>query len=415
MPDTFDYLIIGAGIIGLTTAYELKKRYPACRIGVLEKENRLGAHASGRNSGVLHSGIYYPKHTLKAKVCSTGARRMFDFAQNYGIPVKRTGKLIVATSEQDVPGLDTLLQNARDNHIHADRLASAEIRALEPYAQSDYGGIVCHDTAVIDPLAVLKELRRQLESQGVQFFLQHEFRTLATERASLITSDGQRWTFGFLFNCAGAHADEVAKQFNLAQDYELIPFKGIYYKLDPRKQNWVRSSIYPVPNLFLPFLGVHFTRVISGDVYVGPTAIPALGRENYGLLSGMHFGEAMQIFRHLAGLYIDNAYNFRRLVHLEMSKYAKPFFVKSARRLVPLVQSVDLVPSSKVGIRPQLFNIRQKKLEMDYILEDTPNSMHILNAISPAFTGSFAFAEFIVSRYEERVKHSRSDHAVNLS
>jgi L-2-hydroxyglutarate oxidase LhgO len=160
----------------------------------------------------------------------------------------------------------------------------------------------------------------------------------------------------------------------------------------------VRGNIYPVPDIDLPFLGVHLTRVISGEVYVGPTAIPALGRENYGVLKGLRIREFPQIARHMLGMYLRNHHSFRSLVHAELQKYRKSHFMEMTRRLVPALTADDLVPSSKVGIRPQLVNIRKERLEMDYIIEQTPNSMHVLNAISPAFTSAFAFAELLVDR-----------------
>lgn len=402
MPHTYDFIIVGGGIVGLTTSFELKKRFPRARIAILEKENELGAHASGRNSGVLHSGIYYPAHTLKAKASIAGGKQMFAFAQEYAIPVQRTGKLIVAAKAQDLPGLDKLLQNAKDNGVQAERLAPADIRRLEPYAQSAFGGIYCADTAVINPRAVLNCLSRQLQEQGVDLFFDTRFSSVDPNGALIYTQGGDAWGFGHLFNCAGAHADVIARAFGLARDYILVPFKGIYYTLAKERETLVRASIYPVPNLHLPFLGVHFTRTVDGQVYVGPTAIPAFGRENYGLIHGAQPLEAARIAWQLLGMYRSNTYNFRQLVRNEVSKYCKPFFVKSARELVPDVQAGDLVPSSKVGIRPQLINMKEKKLEMDYIIEKTTKSTHVLNAISPAFTASFAFAKMIVNSLDSQ-------------
>lgn len=393
---TYDFVVVGAGIVGLTVAAELKQRDPSARIAVLDKEGNIGLHASGRNSGVLHSGIYYGFDTLKARVCARGAARMIEFANEHGIPYSRSGKVILATSEQQLPTVERLMKNAGENGINARRIDEQELRELEPAAAPGPAAIYCPDTAVIDSVAVLKELRASLERKGVVFLFGWQARGLRSPR-QLATTRGSL-SYDFLFNCAGAHADTLARYFGLAQDYALIPFKGLYWKLGHKADHLVRSNIYPVPDVSLPFLGVHLTRVISGDVYVGPTAIPALGRENYGKIAGMRIGEALGIGARLALMYLGNQNNFRLLAHTEMAKYSKHSFLAAARKLVPALQEADLVPTSKAGIRPQLVNVKTRKLEMDYIFEQTDCSMHVLNAISPAFTSSFAFAELIVDK-----------------
>ncbi len=397
--ETFDYLIVGAGIVGLTTAWELKRRDPNTRILILEKEPRVGVHASGRNSGVLHSGIYYGADTLKAKVCATGAARMREFAAEHGIPCQRSGKVIVATNSKDLITIERLLKNARDNHIRAEKLDADTIRSIEPHAYPYEAGIYSPDTAVIDSLGVVEKLRDLLSSHGVTLRYGQNVTTVKPD-TRVVELSGERIGYGFLFNCAGASADQVARPFGVGEHYALLPFKGLYYKLAPARDYLVKSSIYPVPDISLPFLGVHLTRVISGDVYVGPTAIPAFGRENYGVLSGLHIEESARIAWHLLQMYASNRQNFRHLVHAEMSKYLKSHFLQAAQKLVPEVQAADLLPSNKVGIRPQLVNIRERRLEMDFVLERTPHSLHVLNAISPAFTSSFAFAEMIVDQQE---------------
>jgi (S)-2-hydroxyglutarate dehydrogenase len=391
----FDYLVIGAGIVGLTTALELKKRFPNSTIAIIEKEAEIGLHASGRNSGVMHSGVYYGNSTLKAKVCSVGAKRMREFAAEHQIACHKTGKVIIATSERDLPTIEKLMKNAQDNHVRAELLTESEIKKIEPYASPYKLGIHSPDTAVIDSKAVIKKLFEMLTKLGAVFFFNAKNIAYDVEKTALKVN-GKRVTYGFLFNCAGAGADLVAKQFGLAQDYTLVPFKGIYYKIRAERDYLVKSNIYPVPDIDLPFLGVHLTRVVSGDIYVGPTAIPALGRENYGVLKGMEFKESFKIGKDLISMYLENKQNFRLLVHTEVKKYLKPWFVQAAQKLMHDIQSDDLVPCDKVGIRPQLINNKTKTLEMDYILQGTESSLHVLNAISPAFTSSFAFAEFIV-------------------
>ena len=396
--ENFDYLIVGAGIVGLTVAWELKRRDPATRIVILEKEPDVGYHASGRNSGVLHSGIYYAADTLKAKYCATGAKRMREFAAEHGIHCERSGKVIIATSQQDLITLERLLKNARDSGIRAEKLDAGGIRQIEPHAYAYEAGIYSPDTAVIDSPGVVAKLRDLLRGQGVVIYFNANVSAVDIAK-KFVDANQQRYGYGYLFNCAGASADRVARFFNVGKEYALLPFKGLYYKLRPERAYLVKSNIYPVPDINLPFLGVHLTRVISGDVYVGPTAIPAWGRENYGLLSGLHLGESMSIAWHLTQMYVANHQHFRKLVHLEMAKYSKQNFLAAARKLVPELRADDLLPSNKVGIRPQLINLKEKRLEMDFVLEQTAHSLHVLNSISPAFTSAFAFAEAIVDQH----------------
>lgn len=393
---TYDFIVVGAGIVGLTVAGELKKRYPDCKIAILEKEERAGMHASGRNSGVMHCGIYYGSGTLKAKVCSQGAKQMVAYAREEGIACNQGGKVIIATSQEQLPMVEKLLKNASDNNIEARKIDNKELHEIEPYAAEAVAAIYCPTTAVIDGVAVLKRLQEQLEAGGVVFHFNCQ--VTGREEANAIVTTSGNFAYGFLYNCAGAYADRIARMFALAGEYTFVPFKGIYWKLSEQANPKVRSNIYPVPDISLPFLGVHLTRVISGDVYIGPTAIPAFGRENYGKLEGIKLGEGSEILLKLAEMYLRNENNFRRMVHMEMAKYSKENFLAVARKLMPSLKSSDMVPTSKAGIRPQLVNTKTRKLEMDYIFERTENSLHVLNAISPAFTSSFAFAELIVDQ-----------------
>ncbi|HEX2549138.1 MAG TPA: FAD-dependent oxidoreductase, partial [Gammaproteobacteria bacterium] len=233
------------------------------------------------------------------------------------------------------------------------------------------------------------------------FYFNNEIIKFDKKNKTLISTQ-QKFNYAYLFNCAGTGTDTIAKMFGLAQNYRLLPFKGIYYELKKENQYLVNGNIYPVPDLNLPFLGVHFTRSIHGNVYVGPTAIPAFGRENYGIFQGMDF-EAFRIMKDIFSMYCKNHQNFRMLIHSEMKKYLKSHFVANAKKLVPSIHSNHLTSSQKVGIRPQLINIHKKKIELDYIIEKTENSTHILNAISPAFTSAFSFAEWVVNSMEDKV------------
>ncbi|CAK0769301.1 L-2-hydroxyglutarate oxidase LhgO [Gammaproteobacteria bacterium] len=397
MKESADYLVVGGGIIGLTVAFELHRRYPAATIVLLEKESALGKHASGRNSGVLHSGIYYESGTLKAKVCAEGARRMKAFAAEHGINCRHSGKVIVATSPQDLPIIERLINNAQENGIRAERLDERGVRLIEPHAGVYQQGIHCQDTAVIDSKAVLFKLQELLTADSVEVVFNAPVTSIHVANRKVITPAG-KISYGYLFNCAGASADQVARYYGLGLDYRLVPFKGIYFKLRPERAYLLHSNIYPVPDVSQPFLGVHLTRIANGDVYAGPTAIPALGRENYGVLQGAQLVESFRIGYEVSRMYLANHQNFRRLVHAEIAKYRKKNFFSAVNKLMPDLSYGDLESSDKVGIRPQLVNIRERRLEMDYVIEKLPDSLHVLNAVSPAFTSSMAFAEWIVDQ-----------------
>jgi len=392
----FDYVIVGAGIVGLTVANELITRHSSAKVVILEKESGPGMHASGRNSGVLHSGIYYSSDTFKARVCSEGARLMVEFADEENIALSKSGKVILATSEDQLPTVDQLLKNATENNIFVEKIDNQQLRELEPYAVNNtVAALYSPQTSVIDSQAVVKRLKIKLEQLGVSFLFGSEVLEYVGNR-QVKTTFG-KINFGFLYNCAGAYADRIAKMFGVGEQYTLVPFKGIYWMLGRQSTHKVKSNIYPVPDTSLPFLGVHLTRVVNGDVYVGPTAIPAFGRENYGKIEGIRFGEGLKVTFQLSSMYLKNMNNFRKMVHLELGKYRKENFLSAAKKLVPSLEGYDLVPTTKSGIRPQLVNRDTGELVMDFIIEENDCSLHVLNSISPAFTSSFAFAKHIVN------------------
>lgn len=396
---SYDFIIVGGGIVGLTVANRLIALYPKSKIAILEKEPNLGVHASGRNSGVMHSGIYYTHDTLKAAMCAKGAASMLAFAQEKNISYQQLGKVIVATTEEEKPLLSKLLTNAKNNKIDAFLLDEKGIKEHEPYANAPFGGIYCPSTAVIDSKAVLKSLEETLIKKGVVFHFNSPVVSINAKQQELFAGKNSHfYIYGHLFNCAGTQAVKLAQCFDIAQEYALLPFKGLYYKIKSEKDYKVCSNIYPVPNPALPFLGVHLTRLVTGDVYVGPTVIPAFGQENYGLLNNIYLPEATSIVTFLSKMLLHNKHNFRQLVSTEMKKYIKPYFVKAAQKLVPSITSDDLIKSSKVGIRPQLVNKKTTNLETDFILKNAQASTHVLNAISPAFTCSLAFADLIVEK-----------------
>ena len=252
--------------MGLAISKELTERFPSAKIGLIEKEKSIGMHASGRNSGVLHSGIYYPQDSLKATVCAEGARQMVLFAKEHGIPCVKIGKIIIATCASEVPTIDFLLKNAANNKLNAERLDEKQIKEIEPHANPYQAGIFTPETASIDSKKVLAKLSDIVSSRGVKLHLDQEIKAIDQTR-KLASTSKNNFSYGYLFNAAGSGTDKIAKMFGLAQEYRLLPFKGIYYKLRKEKNHLVNGNIYPVPDLQLPFLGVHFTKDIHGDIY----------------------------------------------------------------------------------------------------------------------------------------------------
>lgn len=391
-----DFVVVGAGIVGLALARELRWRHPAARIVVLEKEPVLGAHASGRNSGVLHSGIYYPEGSHKAALCAQGARELGAYCGEHRLPLARPGKVVVPPGEGDDTGLDELLARARRNGARAELIDARQLRELEPEARSATGrALYVPDTAVVDPIAVLDHLATALGASGVAVWLAHPV-TDIDPRRGLLRAGGVKLRFGHLFNAAGLHADRVARACGVGERYAILPFKGLYYRLLPTSGIRVRGLIYPVPDLQVPFLGIHFTTQIDGTVQVGPTAVPALGRESYHRAQGARPGEAAAIVLELVTQYARNAGGFRRFAHAEALRFLKSRFVAAARTLVPRLRAEHLVRSSKVGIRAQLVDRSDHRLIMDFVVEPGERSTHVLNAVSPAFTSAFPFARLVL-------------------
>ncbi len=394
LPDRTDVLVVGGGIIGLTIARELVRAGRA-DVVVLEKEPELGRHASGRNSGVLHAGIYYAPDSAKARTCLAGNKLMRAFCKEQGLPVLEAGKVVVARTEAELPTLEELHRRATANGARVRFVDEKELAELEPMARTVGKALHSLDTAAVDPKQVLKALRAELEAAGVRIVTGCRFVGRAgPERAR--TTAGEI-AFTRLVNAGGAHCDEIARAFGVAEHYRLIPFKGIYRKLRAGASFPVNGNIYPVPDIRNPFLGVHFSRSVHGDVYVGPTAIPALGRENYGLLAGAG-AEAFSIAAADAALFVRNA-KFRAVALSEPRKYLPAFFHADAARLVRSYDPSLFPRADKVGIRPQLVDWRTKELVMDFLVEARDATVHVLNPISPAFTSSMDLARTIVREH----------------
>jgi L-2-hydroxyglutarate oxidase LhgO len=394
LPDRAEIVVVGGGIVGLTVARALALRGRR-DVVVLEKEAALGRHASGRNSGVLHAGIYYAPDSAKAKTCLAGNRLMRAYCREKGLPLLETGKVIVARTEAELPTLEDLHRRATANGARVRFVDEQELAAIEPMARTVGKALHSLDTAAVDPRAVLAALRADLEAAGVRLVTGCRFRALAAPGVAETTLGRVR--FDRLVNASGAHCDEVARAFGVGAQYRLIPFKGIYRKLRPGASFPVNGNIYPVPDVRNPFLGVHFSRSALGDVYVGPTAIPALGRENYGLLRGAG-REALSILAQDAALFVSNA-GFRAVALTEPRKYLPAAFHRDAARLVRGYDPRLFGRADKVGIRPQLVDWRTKQLVMDFLVEARDGAVHVLNPVSPAFTSSMELARRIVEEH----------------
>lgn len=397
MSKTADYAIIGAGIVGLTVALELRRRQPGANILVLEKEDRPGRHSSGRNSGVLHSGVYYPPSSLKAAVCTAGARAMEAYCRERGLPINKLGKVLVPVNEADGAQLDILSERGTANGVRVERLDAADLRHLEPEVRSATGeALFVAQTAVVDSAAVMNSIVADCAAAGIEIGASARLDSVADNE---LVVGRDRIGFGHAINTAGLHADTVAHLFGVGREYTLLPFKGLYYKLDPHAGIRVNHLVYPVPDLRFPFLGVHTTTSVKGDVYVGPTAIPALGRENYRGIRGVTPADLFRIGRLIAGQWRANRNGFRRLAVQEGQRYFRPAFASAVRQLLPRVRSRDLLPCNKVGLRAQMLDRRTGELVTDFVVEGGPRSTHVLNAISPAFTSSFPLAQHLCDHF----------------
>ena len=387
-----DYLIIGAGIIGLSVALALKRRLPRRSVAIIEKEDSFGAHASGRNSGVLHAGFYYSEDSLKARFCREGNRRLRQYCRERSLPLRACGKLVVARDAQELTGLDRLYRRGRDNGVRLELLSLAEARRIEPRVKTHERALWSPDTASGDPLAVINSLARDARDLGIAIHRSHAY--LHGEPGQVRTSQ-QDFAPGYVVNAAGLYADRIARDFGKCSHYTILPFKGLYlYSEEPVGR--LQTHIYPVPNLDYPFLGVHYTVTVDGHIKIGPTAIPAFWREHYAGFSRLNLAELADILWREATLMVGAGFDFRGLALEEMRKYSPSYLVAQATHLLAGVNHEDYRQWGRPGIRAQLLDLQTRQLVMDFLLEGDARSLHVLNAVSPAWTCSLAFAEHVV-------------------
>ena len=399
--ETCDVVIMGGGMVGLSIAHQLLERDLTTDIMILDKESQLGLHSSGRNSGVLHAGLYYKPGTLKARVCVEGARRLRSWVEERELPLNACGKVIVPQRAGLDKQLEVLAERGRANGASVEFWDSNQLRELIPEARSASGrALWSPNTCVVKPITVIRRLRQDLIDKGVRILEGVRCIKARPENQQLTLSDGSILGYGHLFNCAGLQADRIAQHFGVGNHYTLMPFKGLYWQLKASSPFHPKTNLYPVPDLRVPFLGIHFTP--SADkipvVSIGPTATPALGRENYRGLEAIEPVMAATNLGVLATQFLSNKNGFRRYVHEQAFMGIPPLLIKSARDLIPSLKQEHIEMSQKVGIRSQLFNRQTKQLEDDFVCLNGTNSTHVLNAISPAFTASFALGDLVLDQ-----------------
>ena len=395
-----EFLVIGGGVVGLSIARELKSRFSGSRVTLIEKEAECGLHASGRNSGVIHAGFYYSADSLKAKFTRDGNRSLTEYCQRKNIPVNKCGKLVVARDEAELPQLDELLRRGKANGVVLQSITETEARAIEPRVKAFQRAIFSPNTATADPSQVLSAMKEDALKEGISIHQNAAYLRKANGR--ILTAAGD-FEAGYVVNAAGLYADRVARDFGFSEDYRILPFKGIYLYSD-EPAGTLHTNIYPVPDLRNPFLGVHFTLLVDGRAKIGPTAIPAFWREQYQGLANFKFNEFAEIIFRDLGLLFLSGFDFKRLAAEETLKYFRSRLVSLASALLENVNLEHYRHWGKPGIRAQLLNIKTRKLEMDFVIEGDAKSLHVLNAVSPAWTCSIPFANYVCDKIQSFVR-----------
>ncbi|BDA75323.1 FAD dependent oxidoreductase [Rivularia sp. IAM M-261] len=394
----YDFAIIGGGIVGLSTAMTLGKRYPDAQILVLEKEGAWAFHQTGNNSGVIHSGVYYKPGSFKAKFCRDGATSMVQFCQEHNIEHEVCGKVIVATNEQELPRLENLYNRGLENGIKVKRITPEEVKEVEPHVKS-VGGIRVYSTGIVNYKQVCLKYAEIIQKQGGDLRLNTKvLRIVPSGKNQVLETNNGNFETKFVINCAGLHSDRIAKLNNVDPKAKIVPFRGEYYELVPEKRYLVKTLIYPVPNPDFPFLGVHFTRMIDNSVHAGPNAVLSLKREGYTKTDFdlRDFAEVMTYpgFWKLAAKHADEG--IKEIIR----SFSKAAFVKSLQQLIPEVQAADVIPTH-AGVRAQAL-MDDGKLVDDFLIIHGQNSINVCNAPSPAATSSLEIGKAIVAQIPEQ-------------
>jgi L-2-hydroxyglutarate oxidase LhgO len=396
----YDLAIVGAGIVGLATAREFLLRQPALRVIVLEKETAIASQQSGHNSGVIHSGIYYAPGSLKARACVEGQQAMLAFCREQGIPFELCGKVIVALDESELPRLEDLYQRGIKNGVQGlEFIEPGRLRELEPYA-AGIKAIHSPNTGIIDYVQVAQAYAREAQEHGGEIVTGCEVTALTTQDAQTVLGIRQAGVVTleteiharYVITCGGLQSDKLSRMSGKDNQVHIVPFRGDYYVLRPEKRHMVRGLIYPVPDPRFPFLGVHFTRRLDGEVWAGPNAVLAFAREGYGRWQ-ISPGDLWEVLSF--GGFWKMAAQYWQAGLAEMYRdYVKEAYVKEVQRYVPELQAADLLPGPS-GVRAQALSADGKLVD-DFLIQRGENIVHVQNAPSPAATSSLVIARMIV-------------------
>jgi L-2-hydroxyglutarate oxidase LhgO len=389
---------VGGGIVGLATARELLRRRPGTRLAVIEKEPDIAQHQTGHNSGVIHAGIYYAPGSLKAKLCVAGSAEMMRYCDEHDIPYRRCGKMIVATSEEELPRLSNLLDRATANGVPGVRMIeTAELRELEPHCRG-IRALWSPNTGIVDYGQVARSYAGEIVESGGEIRLGSEVTAIDRRNGkSLVTTTGGAFEAHTVITCAGLYSDRVAAMTGADRSPRIIPFRGDYYVLKPERRHLVRSNIYPVPDPRFPFLGVHFTPRMNGDVWLGPNAVLAFAREGY------RFGTIRP--RELGAILTDRAFlgfarkNWRTGASEMARDLSKRRFLASLQVYIPELTADDLVPGP-AGVRAQAFSSSGEMVD-DFVIDRGDGVLHVRNAPSPAATSSLQIGKYVADTLAE--------------
>lgn len=391
----YDFVIIGGGIVGLSTAMALSQKYPDKKIILLEKEASWAAHQTGNNSGVIHSGIYYKPGSYKAKFCREGNYALVEFCQEHNIPYEICGKVIVATEPEELPRLENIYQRGLANGLDVVLLKKEEVKEIEPHVNS-LAAIWVKSTGIVDYKKVTEKYAELAKNQGAELHnncLVTDIKE-TSEGYTLITNKEEYQT-RFLINCAGLFSDRVAQLAGVQVPAKIVPFRGEYYELTPEKRYLASNTlIYPVPNPNFPFLGVHFTKMIDGMVHAGPNAVLSFKREGY-YKTDFNLKDFLDTMTYPGFWKLTAKHGADGLQEMARS-WSKALFVASLQRLIPEVRSQDVIPTH-AGVRAQALG-NNGQLVDDFLIIDRPQAMHVCNAPSPAATSSLAIGQAIAER-----------------
>jgi L-2-hydroxyglutarate oxidase LhgO len=391
-----DLLILGAGVVGISIGIAYLEANPGKKVIIAEKEGSLGKHASGRNSGVLHAGFYYSPETLKAKFCREGNKQLRILAKKYNIPVREVGKVVVARNSDEDARLDSLFERGISNGVDLELLDVALLAKIEPLARSTNRFLWSPTTAVSDPGLIISALQTEFEKAGGRIDLGTRIDLAVT--SGIVRDHKNKYDAKFIVNAAGAQADRISRQIEVGLEYAMLPFMGLY-RVTTQNSLPLQRLVYPVPHPLNPFLGVHFTLTVDGQVKIGPTAIPVSGREQYSIREGWSISDSIQAMKGSAALIKGESHNFGAILKSEWPKILLKQLVQESTELVESASQVKNWKKKPPGIRAQLVHLPSGKLEQDFVTKQYLNSVHVLNAVSPGWTSALPFGRWIVENH----------------